>query len=204
MTSKLTSRVTSQGSGIHISSVRDSSLKGQRFKSQEPEIQISRSESFMLQGQNIKCYRLKDFRIRDPNLKSQRFKLYCMCCLQSQGSEIQTSRVRDSNLKGQRFKSQGPEIQISRVRDSNPKGQGFKSLGSETQVSTQPVSTTEAKTKTLSLLLSTFYRMFRSRYFCCFYRSFFIAITDDVFVSTDINITMITFSTYLNTTWTIT
>ena len=52
------------------------------------------------------------------------------------------------------------------------------------------------------LLLHTFYIMFRSRFY--FISVFFLAIAGNVFMCIDINITMVIFTTYLSTAWTIT
>ena len=150
-------------------------------------------------------------RVRDPNLQSQRFEL-----------EIQITRVRDSsfitrfvfNLQSQRFKPPESEIQISRVRDSSWR---LKSPESEIQisrardsnkynpVSTTTCTTTEAKNNNniLLVVLSLLQTCYIQQVLCCFYM-FFIAITGNVFVSIGVNVTMVIFSTYLNTTWTIT
>ena len=57
--------------------------------------------------------------------------------------------------------------------------------------------------KQKKLLLHTCYGKFRSRLLFCFYVFFFIAIAY-MFVCIDINIATVIFSTYFNTTWTIT
>ena len=69
----------------HISRIRDSYHKGQRFISQGSEIHISRVRTFSVTESGV--------RVGDSNLKSQRLKFYYAFCMQSQESEIHISRV---------------------------------------------------------------------------------------------------------------
>ena len=207
MNPTMTTRVISQGSKIHISRGWDSYLKGLRFISQGQNIQCYRVGDSNPKNQNIKCFRVRDFRIGDSNLKGQGFKFYYTFSLQSQGSEIHTSRVGDSNLKGQRFISQELEIQIPRVRDSSLKSQRFISQGSEIHISRvwdsnkYNMLAPPRQTKEIYILIITYMLHIVGIPFY-FYLFFFIAITGNMFMCIDINITVVIFSTYLNTTWT--